>query len=115
VLAPHYFARYRDRYQALCRAGTVECAVAGKGPGSGFLYHYLRVQVTPDTLRVIPVGVRRVNGGYQREEPMPVFHAARLPGAAGWMEAEREHPGWEPRRLEAVEVRRGQRPRPVWG
>jgi 3',5'-cyclic AMP phosphodiesterase CpdA len=115
ILAPHYFPRYKDRYQSLCRAGAVECAVAGKGPGSGFLYHYLRVQVTPGSLRVIPIGVRRLNGGYQREEPLPVFHAGELPGAAGWMEAGREHPGWEPRRLTAVEIRRGQCPRPVWG
>ncbi|HEU4753306.1 MAG TPA: hypothetical protein VFU47_09385, partial [Armatimonadota bacterium] len=120
LLDPHYFQRYRDRYQALCRAGALECAVGGRGPAApdgenGFLYHYLRVEVRRDMLRIIPVGVRRLRSGeYRREEPMPVYHAPDLPGSGGWMTAGREHPGWHPRRLRAVEVRRDRPPRPLW-
>jgi hypothetical protein len=111
VLDPRSRGRHRGKVVALRSAGVEECAIAGAGPAapdgvSGTLYHLLHVDVAPDQLLVHPVGVRRVPGGYRREEPMPVSHVrdlglARLP--------------WETRRLEAVEIRRGEAPRPRWG
>ncbi|HET7225646.1 MAG TPA: hypothetical protein VFK69_07995, partial [Candidatus Eisenbacteria bacterium] len=53
-------------------------------------------------MRVRPIGVRRLGHGYRREVPMPVWHVARAPG------------GWQPRRLEAVEIVRGAPPRAIW-
>ena len=45
------------------------------------LHHYLRIEVTPEVLRVRPIGVRRLPGNaYRREEPMPVYHAPHLAG-----------------------------------
>jgi hypothetical protein len=112
LLDPRLLHRHRDRYDALRGAGVVECAVGGRGPTAedgedGPLYHYLRVAVTPDALVVAPVGVRRLaSGGYRREAPMPVYHAAELPDG---------RPPLRPRRLEAVEIRRDEPPRPRWG
>jgi hypothetical protein len=103
LLEPRLLSRRRERYEALRKAGVAECALAGYGPGAadgedGSVYHYLRVIVSPDTLRVIPVGVRRLrSGAFRREEPMPVFHAPRLPET---------RPPWRPRALHSVEVRR---------
>jgi hypothetical protein len=116
ILSPRYFNRYRDRYRSIREAGARECVVAGRGPAAddgetGALYHYLRIEVLPDVIRVRPVGVRRLRGGgYRREEPMPVFHAPEL--SREWDAGER--PGWVSRRLDAVEVRREERPRPLW-
>lgn len=110
LLAPGLLHRHRERYAALREAGVTECAVAGRGPAAddgeeGPLYHYLRIEVTPEVLRVCPVGVRRLERGYRREAPIPLFHAPELP---------EPRPPWHPRRLEAVEIRRGEPPRPVW-
>src|SRR5439155_1625431 len=93
-----------------CVAGLVEGAVGGRGPAAedgenGALYHYLQIKITPKTLTVAPVGVRRLKNNYRREAPMPVFHAPELPET---------RPPWRLRRLEAVEIRRGQPPRPRW-
>jgi tetratricopeptide (TPR) repeat protein len=111
LLDPRLLHRHRDRYDALRAAGVLECAVGGRGPAAedgeaGPLYHYLRVEVSPEALRVVPVGVRRLgSGGYRREEPMPVFHAGELPEG---------RPPWRPRRPEAVEIHRDAPPRPRW-
>lgn len=110
ILSPRRFPRHRDRYDALREAGVAEYATGGDGPAAddgqiGPVYHYLRIEVTPDVLRVRPVGVRRLPGGYRREEPMPVYHVPHLPEA---------RPPWNPRRLERVEVRRNQTPRAHW-
>lgn len=113
ILMSARFARNQESYQALRAAGVREYAMAGLGPAAtedgeaGSIYHYLRVEVTPDALRVRPVGVRRLeSGGFRREEPMPAYHAAELPAAA--------RPRMEARRLESVEIRRGQTPRARW-
>jgi hypothetical protein len=116
ILSPRYFNRYRDRYKALRDAGAVECVTAGRGPAgpdgeTGSLYHYLRVEVTPEALRVRPVGVRRLRNGYRREEPMPVHHVPELPPESDAA----ARPEWLPRRLEAVEIRRDKPPRLLWG
>jgi 3',5'-cyclic AMP phosphodiesterase CpdA len=111
VVAPEARGRYAMRYAALRRAGVTECVVSGRGPTApdgeaGALYHYLRLEVAADRLRVSPIGVRRLlGGGYRREEPLPAFHAAELPAS---------DPPWQARRLEAVEVRRGAPPRLAW-
>jgi hypothetical protein len=110
ILDPRRFQRYRDRFEALRRAGATECAVAGVGPpaadgADGPLYHYLRVEVTPDALYVRPVGVRRMARGYRQEAPMPVYRAPDLAD---------DPPLWQPLRLEAVEIRRGQPPQAHW-
>ena len=110
VLDPRRYNRYRDRYRALRAASVTECAVSGRGPtaadgAAGKLYHYLRIEVTPEALVVKPIGVRRVGASYRREEPMPAFHAADLPDDA---------PPWLPRKLRAVAVRRGRPPEADW-
>jgi hypothetical protein len=111
ILEAPLLHRQRDRYDALRRAGVVECAAAGRGPAAsdgeaGSLYHYLQVQVSPEVLSVRPIGVRRTASGYRREAPMPVYHAPVLPET---------RPRRRTRRLEAVEIRRDQPPRPRWG
>jgi len=110
LLEPQRIHRYRDRYESLRESGVSECAVAGRGPDAadgeeGLLYHYLSIEVTPDMVRVTPIGIRRLDRSYRREQPMPVFHAAELPEGK---------PPWNIRRLEAVEIRRRQPPIPVW-
>lgn len=116
LLDPRLFSRYRDRYLSLRDAGVQECAVSGRGPAASDgeednLYHYLRIEVTPDVLRVRPIGVRRLNGsgrghgGYRREEPMPVWHTAELTDA---------RPIRRSRLLEAVEIRRNTTPIAHW-
>lgn len=114
VVDPRRYRRYPRLYEALRAAGLVECAVAGKGPVStdrhaGPLYHYLRIEATPDTLIVRPVGVRQLPHGYRREAPMPVYHAPELPALRA-----RERPPWQSRLLEGVEIRRDQPPVPLW-
>ena len=84
--------------------------MAGVGPEApdrqdGDLYHYLRIQVTPDALIVRPVGVRKVGSSYRREEPMPAFHAPSLPY---------RRPSWHPRILDSVTVRRNEPPIVNW-
>lgn len=111
LLSPRLLARRRPQYDALRAAGVRELAMAGAGPAAsdgenGPVYHYLRLHVTPDTLTVRPVGVRRLEGGaFRREEPMPVFHAERLP---------EDRPPWRAQRLESLVVRRGAPPRANW-
>ncbi len=110
ILNPRLIYRYRDRYEALRNSGVEEVAVGGRGPSAsdgenGMLYHYLRVNVEPNVLTVRPVGIRRLAGGYRREEPMPVYYAPNLPtGAAPWFVG----------RLDRVEIRRGVAPVAVW-
>jgi hypothetical protein len=110
ILEPTRFHRHPAQYESLRRNGAQECVIAGRGPSasdgaSGLLYHYLRVEVTPDALFVRPVGVRRIGADYRREEPMPVFHVEELTEA---------RPPYKPRRLAAVEIRRGQLPSVLW-
>jgi 3',5'-cyclic AMP phosphodiesterase CpdA len=118
-----FASRYRDRSfkqrAALADAGIKECAVNGRGPTSpdghaGLLYHYLRVIVRPDALRIVPVGVRLLHGNdeerrqFRREEPMPVYHIPEVP---------RTPTQRVPRRirfLEYVEVRREGMPEAHW-
>jgi hypothetical protein len=112
ILDPRRLSRHRDRYRSLRTAGLTEYAMAGYGPPAedgeeGPIYHYIRLEVTPETLRVIPVGVRRLEtGAFRREDPMRVYHAPYLP--------EIGRPGWSARSLEAVEIRRGQPPQAQW-
>lgn len=106
------FTRHQDSYEAMRRAGVREWAMAGLGPTAedgedGMVYHYLRIEVTPDTLRVRPVGVRRLaSGGFRREEPMPAFHAAEMPSGG--------RPRLHARRMAAVALRRGHEPVAEW-
>ena len=84
--------------------------MAGAGPDApdgedGRLYHYLRIQVSPDALTVIPVGVRRLDAGYRREAPLPAFHAATLPP---------RRPTWRSRLLESVTITRDRPPVANW-
>jgi diacylglycerol kinase (ATP) len=109
VFDPRHRERDRPRRVALREAGVQELAYAARGPAasdgaSGRLWHFLRVEVTAEALRVIPVGVRRTETGYRRETPLPVLHA-RL---------DAEDRPWEVRRLAAVEIRRDAPPRPLW-
>jgi len=109
VLRPDLIGAHREEAASLRAHGVVECAVAGKGPAAsdglaGKLYHYLRLEVTREAIRVRPVGVRRLRSGYRREEPMPVYHAAEVGGAATM----------ESRLLDFVEVRRGAAPQVRW-
>jgi hypothetical protein len=111
ILEPRRFSRNQHRYDSLRAAGVTEYAMSGDGPSAsdgedGFLYHYLRIEVAPEVLRVRPVGVRRLaSGSFRREDPMPVYHAPVLSGTG--------RPPWYPRTLEAVEIRRGQIPRRI--
>jgi hypothetical protein len=110
ILEPARLERHRNRYQTLRNSGVLESAIAGRGPvaadgAAGPLYHYLRIEVTPDMLTVRPVGVRRLSDGYRREEPMPVYHVAELPDL---------QPILVPRHLEAVEIRRDRPPNARW-
>ncbi len=111
VLDPRRIRKYGRVYHQLRGAGVTECVAAGRGPAGpdglrGFLFHFVRVEVTPERLLVRPVGVRRLRSGYRREEPLPVHHARHLPAA---------DPPWEVRSLHGVEVHRDQPPRPLWG
>lgn len=114
VLDPERFPRAKARYQSLLQAGALESACAGRGPDGadgvrGSLYHYLRVRVSRDRIEVMPVGVRRVGRGvYRLEEPLPVYHVPELGPVSEGV------PRREVRLLEAVELRRGQPPRPRW-
>jgi hypothetical protein len=109
ILMPNRIALHRAEAEALRAHGVSECAVAGRGPaaadgGHGKLYHYLRVEVTPESLFVRPVGVRRQPSGYRREEPMPVYHISEA-GPDAHMQA---------RTMEGVEVRRDAPPCVHW-
>ena len=69
--------RSRRRRQALAAAGVRRYAYFGVGPAEpgasvAPVYHYLRLQVTPDQIRIAPVGLRAVDGDYQRLEPVAV-------------------------------------------
>lgn len=115
ILDPKRFRRYRNLYRLLCAGGATECVLAGRGPAAadgedGELYHYVRVEVTPEALLVRPVGVRRLASGFRREDPMPVFHVPELSG-----EEPLERPTWTPRLLQAIEIRRRKPPRLRWG
>ncbi len=110
LLAERRFRNKRPRYLSLRANGVQECAMAGAGPAAvdgedGRLYHYLRIEVAADALTVRPVGVRKLESDYRREEPVPVFHASSLP----LRRAE-----WRPRLLAGVTVRREQPPQPTW-
>ncbi len=112
LLDPKRLPRLRGYYASLRAAGARECVMAGYGPAAtsdgdaGLLYHYLRVTVTPETITVRPVGVRRLGDRtYRREEPMPVFHAPHLPVS---------RPRWEVQTLSEVVVRRDSPPRAQW-
>jgi len=110
IMEPTRRSRYREHYDLLRGNGVAECAIGGRGPTAsdgedGLLYHYLRLKVTPDTISVSPIGVRRLRGGYRREEPMPVYHVPRLTPRS---------PAWEAHNLETVVVRRDQPPQAQW-
>lgn len=111
LLEPRRLSRLRGYYGSLRAAGAQECVMAGHGPAGGdgddgLLYHYLRISVTPETITVRPVGVRRLDDStYRREEPMPVYHAPHLPPS---------RPRWEAHKLSAIIVRRDAPPRVLW-
>lgn len=110
VMEPTRRSRYREYYDLLRENGVEECVMGGRGPNasdgeSGLLYHYLRIQVTPDEISVTPVGVRKLRTGYRREEPMPVFHVPNL---------SLRNAGWLPRRLKSVAIRRDTPPEARW-
>ena len=84
--------------------------MGGRGPTAwdgenGPLYHYLKIEVTPDAIRVSPIGVRRLEEGYRREEPMPVYYVPSL--------AEKR-PAWQVQSLKTVVVRRNLPPQALW-
>ncbi len=111
LLEPQRRQRHRPRFEALCSSGVAECAVAGRGPAAadgeaGPLYHYLRIEVTPEALVVHPVGVRRLDVGFRREEPMPVYHVPYLPP---------DRKAWRSQLLAGVVIRRNEPPQPLWG
>jgi hypothetical protein len=111
LLDPKLYYRYRERYDSLRHHGVVECAASGRGPiaadgADGKIYHYIKVDVTPDALVVRPVGVRRLTPtSYRREEPMPVFHASELPNG---------RPPWESKLLKSVSIYRDRPPVAEW-
>jgi len=110
ILDPTRRRRYRERHEIFCNSGIQEAAIGGRGPvaedgASGLLYHYLRIEVTPEALNVHPVGIRRMGRAFRREEPMPVYHVPRLPAA---------RPIWNVERLEAVEIYRDRPPQARW-
>ncbi|MEP6756643.1 MAG: hypothetical protein ABJA67_14150 [Chthonomonadales bacterium] len=110
ILDPKKLFRNRDRYDALRRSGVSEVAVGGRGPAAedgerGPVYHYLKIAVSPESLIVRPVGVRRLDAGYRRESVFPAFHAEELSAKT---------PPWVPRKLSGVEIKRGVRPVAVW-
>ena len=114
ILDPRRFRHFQRHYRSLRDGGATECVAAGNGPpaddgATGALYHYVRVEVTPEALTVIPIGVRRVGSGYRRESPMPVFHVPEFPAAEAGV-----RPAWNRRVLESIEIRRGQPPQPRW-
>ena len=114
ILAPKRFRKFQNLYQSLRDGGATECVAAGNGPAAadgaaGALYHYIRVEVTPDTLTVVPVGVRKVRGKYRKEEPLPVYHVPEFPA-----DTRLQGPPWNKRVLKAVEIRRGEPPKPRW-
>lgn len=110
VLDPSRRRRYKERYTGFCNCGIQEGAIGGRGPiaedgASGLLYHYLRIEVSPERLLVRPVGVRKVGKEYRREEPMPVYHVPRLPAS---------RPSWNTELLEGVEIRKDRPPQARW-
>jgi len=110
LLDPSRRRRYKERYNAFCSTGIQEGAIGGHGPdgadgAGGLLYHYLRIEVTPETLLVRPVGVRRMGKSFRREEPMPVYHVPQLPAM---------RPKWDVDRLKSVEIRRDRPPQAHW-
>lgn len=110
-LDDRYFAKRRDKYDSLRRAGVTECATVGVGPVAsdgqeGSVYHYLKIEVAPDKITVRPVGVRRLeNGAFRREEPVPVLHARAFPDGT---------PPRSVRVLTGVEVYRDKPAQPIW-
>ncbi len=112
LFEPKRLPRLRRYYDSLRHAGVEECVMSGYGPVAsdgedGLIYHYLRLQVTAETITVRPVGVRRLTDRtYRREEPMPVFHAPHLPESK---------PQWQSQSLQSVVVRRNAPPRTEWG
>lgn len=114
ILEPKRLKKFQNLYHSLRSGGAVECVAAGNGPSAadgaaGALYHYVRVEVTPEALIVHPVGVRKVDGTYRKEEPMPVFHVPEFPA-----DIRTDRPDWNRRVVKAVEVRRGQPPKVRW-
>jgi hypothetical protein len=114
ILDPSKFRRFRNLYRSLRDGGAEETVLAGNGPPApdgetGALYHYVRVEVSPEALVVRPIGIRRVRGGYRREAPMPVYHVPDFPEEDPSMK-----PPWKRRILDSIEIRRGQPPRPRW-
>jgi 3',5'-cyclic AMP phosphodiesterase CpdA len=110
LLGERRFGRRRARYESLRSSELVECTMSGDGPDAadgedGGLYHYLRIQVTPEALVIRPVGVRRLAKGYRRECPMPTFHAPSLPP---------RRPEWRSRLLESVSIRKDRPPEAAW-
>jgi hypothetical protein len=112
LFEPKRLPRLRRYYDSLRHAGVEECVMSGYGPVAsdgedGLIYHYLRLQVTQETITVRPVGVRRLTDRtYRREEPMPVFHAPYLPESK---------PQWQSQPLVSVVIRRDAPPRTEWG
>jgi hypothetical protein len=110
ILDPRRIEREAPRVRALREAGVTECLMAGRGPAApdgeaGALHHYLRIVVGPQRLLVQPVGIRRLVHRYRREQPIPVHWTAAL---------DPSRPSFQVRRLDAIEIRRGEPPRPVW-
>lgn len=110
LLALGRLGRRRSTYEALRSAGVIECAAAGIGPDAsdgenGSIYHYLRIEVSPASLTVHPVGVRKLDHGFRREEPMAAYHAPALP---------LRRPQLRARQMESVTIYRDMPPHVLW-
>lgn len=111
IFDPRLFGRSRSLFEAMREAGAQEWCGAGRGPdardgATGNLYHYLKVEVSPDRLFVRPVGVRRLSRDeYRREEPVPVYNVPEMGGS---------RPKRTVRLLAGVEITKDGRVSPVW-
>jgi 3',5'-cyclic AMP phosphodiesterase CpdA len=105
VLDPVEQGGHDERLKKLKGSGAEECVFGGRGAGD--LHHYLSVEVTPETLTVRPIGVRRDAGGHPIvTTPIGVRHVPSIPAFGGDWGAER--------RLAGIEIRRGLEPRALW-
>ena len=110
LLDPERRRRHRELFATFRQSGVEETAIAGRGPNAadgatGLLYHYLRIEVSPEALSIHPIGVRRIGNTFRREEPMPVYHVPSV---------SINRPDWRVQSLESVVIRRDQAPQPIF-